>query len=293
MIARRSDLPLDRDSHNRYLPWIIAFMVFLAALALAGVLVLDSMAGRWDADAGATLTVQVPPGTDAAADSRRVAAAMAVVESTPGVLHVQVLGRDGLLALLEPWLGAAGAADDLPLPRLIDVELDGDAAVDVAALERRVAAAAPGASIDDHRVWLDRLVRLVRAVEALAALATLLMALATIGTVVFATRTGLAIHQDVIEVLHLIGAQDDYIARQFAARALHLGLRGGLIGITLAAPTLLIVDGLAARLEAGLLPDLSLAVIDWLAIAALPLAAAAIAMLTARLTVTRTLARLP
>jgi cell division transport system permease protein len=293
MISRRSDLPLDTETHGRYLPWIIAFMVFLAALALAGMLVLDSMVGRWDADAGATLTVQVPPSADAEADTRRVTAAMTVIEATEGVLHARVLGRDGLLALLEPWLGAAGAADDLPLPRLIDVELDGDASVDVEALGRRVAAAAPGASIDDHRVWLDRLVRLVRAVEVLALLATLLMAVATVGTVIFTTRTGLAIHHDAIEVLHLIGAHDDYVARQFAARALFMGLRGGAIGIALAAPTLLVVDGLAARLEAGLLPDLSLSVVHWVAIALLPVVAAVIAMVTARLTVTRTLAGMP
>jgi cell division transport system permease protein len=293
MISRRSDLPLDKDNHARYLPWIVAFMVFLAALALAGMLVLDNLAGRWDADAAATLTVQMPPGANSEADTRHITAAMAVIEATKGVLHARVLGRDGLLALLEPWLGATGAAEDLPLPRLIDVELDGDAAVDVEALERRVAAAAPGASIDDHRVWLDRLVRLVRAVQVLALLAALLMAAATVGTVIFATRTGLAIHHDVIEVLHLIGARDDYVARQFATRALMLGLRGGLIGVALAVPTLLVVDGLAVRLEAGLLPDLSLAATDWLAIAILPAAAAAIAMVTARLTVTSTLAGLP
>jgi len=293
MISRRSDLPLDKDNHARYLPWIVAFMVFLAALALAGMLVLDTLAGRWDADAAATLTVQVPPGANSEADTRHTTAAMAVIEATEGVLHARVLGRDGLLALLEPWLGATGAAEDLPLPRLIDVELDGDTVVDVDALERRVAAAAPGASIDDHRVWLDRLVRLVRAVQVLALLATLLMAAATVGTVIFATRTGLAIHHDVIEVLHLIGARDDYVARQFATRALMLGLRGGLIGVALAVPTLLVVDGLAVRLEAGLLPDLSLAATDWLAIAILPAAAAAIAMVTARLTVTSTLAGLP
>ena len=28
-------------------------------------------------------------------------------------------------------------------------------------------------------------------------------------TIIFATRTGLAIHHDVIEILHLMGAQDD------------------------------------------------------------------------------------
>ena len=41
MFARRSDLPLDKDALSRFLPWLIAFMVFLAVMAMAGVLVLN------------------------------------------------------------------------------------------------------------------------------------------------------------------------------------------------------------------------------------------------------------
>ncbi len=36
MLARGADLALDDDPANRYLPWIVALMVYLAALALAG-----------------------------------------------------------------------------------------------------------------------------------------------------------------------------------------------------------------------------------------------------------------
>ena len=78
-----------------------------------------------------------------------------------------------------------------------------------------------------------------------------LIGLATIGTVIFTTRTGLAVHQEAIEVLHLIGAQDSYIARQFATRALMLALRGGLIGLALAVPTLIAIGILSAAMDAG------------------------------------------
>ena len=64
--------------------------------------------------------------------------------------------------LLEPWLGADTAAEDLALPRLIDVRIDPAHASDLAALRAQLAAAAPGAVLDDHRLWLDRLAALVR-----------------------------------------------------------------------------------------------------------------------------------
>ena len=293
MFSKRTDLSLDRDALGRYLPWLIAFMVYMAVLALAGLLVLGALTRYWDPDVSGTMTVQIPPTGSAEDDDKRVLAAVKLLLREPAILDAEAITKGRLMALLEPWLGNGEMSADLPLPRLIDVEIKPGADFDIAALSHRLEVAVPGATLDDHRIWLDRLVRLVRSVEALAALVLALMSSATVGTVVFTTRTGLAIHHDVIEVLHLIGAHDGYIARQFAQRALSLGLRGGLIGLALAVPTLLAIGSLASRMEAGIMPTLTLAPIHWLAIVSLPLLAAAIAMLTARLTVTRTLARMP
>ena len=293
MLSRRSDLPLDRDELSRFLPWLVAFMVYLAVLALAGTLVLNALAERWDRDVSGTLTVQIPPGAGPRDDEARLHTALAMFRELPGVAYAEPLDQGSLMALLEPWLGDMEATADLPLPQLIDVALTPDAKLDIAALSRRLAATVSGATIDDHSIWLARLVGMVRAVEALAGAILVLICVSTVGTVIFTTRTGLAVHREAIEVLHLIGAQDTYIARQFASRALALGLRGGVAGLALAVPTLLGIGFLSARLEAGLLPRLTLSVEHWLALAILPLAAALIAMLTARFTVMRTLARMP
>lgn len=289
MFSRRSDLPLERDALGGFLPWLIAFMVYLAIIALAGVLVLETMAGRWDKGMSGTLTVQIPAtGKD---DDRRLEAAMGVIRAMPGVFHAEALDTGRLMALLEPWLGASAGIEDFPLPRLIDVEVASGSRVDAAALSRRLAAVAPGSTVDDHGVWLNRLIRLIRTAEILAAVVMALIGLACVGTVIFTTRTGLAIHQEAIEVLHLIGAQDKYVARQFANRALSLGLRGGVAGMALAAPTLLGLGALARSME--VLPDFSLSAVHWGVLAGLPLIAALIAMVTARVTVLRTLARMP
>ncbi len=295
MLAHRSDLPLDRDAISRFLPWLIAFMVYLACLALAGMLTLGAVAERWDTGISGTLTVQIIPSESSAAapkEVRRIEAALDILRTTPGIAGAEVIGEGRIMALLEPWLGSIGGSGDLPLPRLIDVELKAGAELDTAALSKRLRQAVPGTTVDDHGVWLDKLVRLLRAVEILASLVLVLIGAATVGTVVFTTRTGLAIHQEVIEVLHLIGAQDSYVAKQFATRALILGLRGGIIGLVLAVPTLMGIGVLAARMEVGLLPDFTFTPAHWAAMVCLPLAVALIAMLTARLTVMKTLAEM-
>jgi len=289
MFTRRTDLQLERDSLGRFLPWLIAFMVYLSVLALAGMLTLDDIAGRWDKGMSGSLTVQMPPGKGA---DKPMQAALKVLKSTPGISSAVMLSEDKLMALLEPWLGQGSFGAELPLPRLIDVTLKGDAEINIAALQRRLQAVAPGAAVDDHGIWLEHLINLIQTVKALALAVLMFIALATTATVIFATRTGLAIHHEAIEVLHLIGAQDSYIARQFASRALMLGLRGGIFGLLLALPTIWGIGSLARSLQAGLLPEFSLGLGHWAILASLPVAVALIAMISARLTVMKTLTKM-
>lgn len=292
MFVRRTDLAIERDALGRFLPWIIAFMVYLASLALAGVLVLDALIDRWDRGIGGTLTIQMVP-VKGEANQERIDIALKLLRETAGVVRADRIGEERLLTLLEPWLGAMQSLEDLPLPILIDVELAPGADLAPSDLGKRLATAVPGTSVDDHRIWLDRLVRLIRTLQILALAIFGLALLSTAATVVFTTRTGLSVHHEAIEVLHLIGARDSYVAEQFSGRALILGLRGGFLGVALAVPTLAGLVHLARTMEGGLAPEISFAPTHWVAFAVLPVLAGLIAMLTARTTVLGTLSRMP
>lgn len=295
LLARRSDLPLKNDATSRFLPWLVALMVFLAAVGIAAVFVLNGVVDRWDRDVAGTLTVQIAPALGeggAVGTQERVDKAVELLRGTPGVLSARALTQDELVGLVEPWLGSSDLVGDLPLPRLVDVSLEPGAGVDVDALARALTQAVPGASVDDHRVWLSRLVHLSRTIEWFAGGTLALIGLVTALTVVYATRTGMAVHGEIIEVLHLTGAHDDYIARQFAERTFVLGLRGGVFGVGAAVPALIAIAASARQLEGGFLPELALPLAGWLSIALLPAAAALLAMAAARVTVHRTLGRL-
>ena len=291
MFGGRSDLPFESDAAGRFLPVIVAFMVFLAALALSGAIVLEAATARWSESLRSALTVQIAAGqraeTEAAIDT-----ALDILLSTEGIESAETLPEADIVALLEPWLGTGNVSLDLPLPRLIDVGLRAGPPPDVAALAARIEAAVPGARLDDHQVWVSGLVRLGRSVQAVAAAIVALIGMAAVAVVVFTTRAGLAVHQEIIEIMHIIGARDSYIARQFQRHALALGLRGGVVGLGLAAVTLAGGVALAGEVAAPLLPRLEFPWAGWAALAALPLVVAAIATLTARFTVMRALARL-
>lgn len=302
MLRLRSDLPLGRDASGRFVPWIVGFMVYLAALAVAGALTLGNVAQRWQAGISGTLTVQIAPpesapdsadpGALAASREARLEQVLAVIRATPGIAGVEVLGPDAMDRLLEPWLGPGSAELGLPIPDLVSVALRPGAEIDLPALSAAIAAAVPGAEVDDHRRWLDDLAVFVRSVELLAAVVVSLVCLAAVLTVVFVTRTGLAVHRRVIEIVHLIGARDAYIAGQFQEYALRLGLIGGIAGSVLAGVTLVALQSLFTGLETPLLTGLGLGAGHWAALAILPVAAALVAMVTARLTVLRSLARM-
>jgi cell division transport system permease protein len=286
---------LERDGSGRFLPWMIALMVYLAAMALAGMVALDGAVSRWDRALVGTLTVQLPATSAGALDQ-----VLTLLRATPGVRSATPLDDAATAALLKPWLGDAVALDELSLPRLVDVRIDPATALDRGALEERLKAAA-GARLDDNRRWLDQVLDTVLAVEIVAGAIVALIAIATIISIVFATRTGLAIHHGTVEVLHLIGAHDGYIADQFQWQALRLGLRGGIIGLVPAVLTLLALGagggdrGPIPRLAPGIeaLPRFALGAFGWLILLLLPPAAGLTALATARITVLRGLARMP
>lgn len=286
-----TDLPFHQDQSTRFLPWIVALMVLLAGLASAAVLIVHSAVASWDNGLTGRMTVQIPAESGDAEAQRDTIVAM--LRATKGIIAADPLDAVAIASLLEPWLGDAASAADLPLPLLVDVQLAADARIDAARLAERLADVAPGIAVDDHRVWLSGLIDLARMVELVALVVVALIGLSAVATVIFATRSGFAVHYDIIELLHFMGARDSYVAAQFQGHAMRQGLRGSLMG-TLSAAALLAFIGFAARdIDAAFMPPLALETWQWGILAAVPLSAVAIAMATARLTVLRALVRMP
>jgi cell division transport system permease protein len=287
----RLDLPLRRDASTRFLPWIIALMVYLAAIGGTGLIWLRDTVGRWDASLASALTLQVPADTD----QPRLDMALATLRQTKGVLSAQLLQPDETAKLLQPWFGDGVSVANLPLPRLINIKVDPHAAIDYVTLRGHLASIAPGASLDNNQSWLgsvrDFALRVEEVITAGVAAVTILI----IAIIIFTARIGLAIHGSVIELLHLLGAQDAYIARQFQVHALWLGLRGGIIGVVAAAVTMAVLRP-AVHMLALPVPFAPYDIFDWqvgvLLIVAFA-AAGGVAMMTARITVLRQLTRMP
>jgi len=287
----RSDLPLAGDASARFLPWIIGCMVYLAALALAGALSAENLAGRWHAELAGRFTVEMPPSPPSDEKEAKLRDITGLLSKIDGVTAVKLVGASEKAALLQPGLGGIELPAAITLPDLIVVEAG--KAVDLAKVSVDLIAIDPAIRVDDHANWHGDLLAFSNSMTIVALIVLSLIALTAVSTVIFVTRTGLAIHRRVIEIVHLVGAQDTYIARQFLFHALRLGLAGGAVGAALAAATWLGLQRWLSGGNSGLLPSLTLSTGDWLAVAAVPVALAIVAMFTAQVTVLILLGREP
>jgi cell division transport system permease protein len=219
---------------GRSLTLVISIMCFLACLTAGAVYMIKESADAWLKDLASEVTVQVSPrdGSDIEKTLRDVST---LLTETAGVTSVRVLALEDSTALLEPWLGKSDALKALPVPRLIAVGVDRDAAPDLAAVSRSLSEKFEGVSLDDHRQW-QRQIRTVTRSLALGGIAILvLVAAATTAIIVSATKSSMASNREIVEVLHFVGATDRFIAREFEKHFLRLGIRAGLVGAGLAA----------------------------------------------------------
>lgn len=214
---------------GRALVAVVAIMTFLASLTAGGVVLVSQAASEWQADVSREVTVQLIPAAGRDIDAL-VDKAASVARNFPGIGDVRVYSKNESAQLLEPWLGAGLKLEELPVPRLIVVKIAPGAAPDIPQLRNMLAEQVPGATLDDHRGWIERMRAMAGTAVAAGIGILALMIVATILSVTFATRGAMATNRNVIEVLHFVGAKNGFIASNFQRHFLMLGLQGGAIG---------------------------------------------------------------
>lgn len=281
---------LPREKGAAPLDLVIAVMAFLAAIALGASLLANRTAEGWQTGLAGKLTVQVLPpdnGPPEPALTTETQAVLTILNATSGIVHAAPLSQAETQKLVEPWLGKGVLVADLPLPRMIDATVMPGAKVDIPVLRAKLKAAAPDSTLDDHRHWLTRLSAVADTVIWSAYGILALIALATAATAAFATRAGLQAHHEIVALLHQMGAHWGFIARAFDRHYFVTTLLASTAGAGLAA----ILFVAAGSLEyvgvepVPFLPPLTLHASELVWLAAVPLVAAAIAWITARLSV--------
>jgi cell division transport system permease protein len=277
---------------GRALVAVVAIMTFLGSLTIGAVTIVLGAAADWQSEVAREVTIQVRPmaGRDIEAD---VAKAAELARAAPAIAEVRPFSQEESARLLEPWLGSGVSLESLPVPRLIVVRVKPGQQADFSTLRAALAAQVPGASLDDHRSWIERM-RAMTDSAVIGGLTILALVLAaTVLSVTFATRGAMATNRPIVEVLHFIGAKEGYIAGQFQRHFLALGLEGGAIGGATALVLFALLQLMGERIagpEGGILfGTLSIGAAGYLAVVAQVVLIAVVTAWTSRRVVNRTL----
>ncbi len=214
---------------GRALVVVVAIMTFLSCVTFGAVTLVRDTASAWENQISTEATIQIKP-ADGLDMEAALATAAGIASEFPGVKATRIVDRTATARLLEPWLGSGLDIDQLPVPRLIVVTIDETNPPDFDAIRAAFAPKLPTASLDDHRTWVNRLVAMAHTTVTIGVAILALMLSATVMTVVFATRGAMAGNGHIIEVLHFVGAEARFIARQFHKQFLLTGMKGASIG---------------------------------------------------------------
>ncbi len=213
---------------------VITIMSFLASLTAGSVYMINEAADSWFNDIASEVTVQVNLVGNTHAE-QRIKKVSQFLRRQPGIVDVTPLTLKDSADLLEPWLGTSAALKELPIPRLIAVQIDRKNPANLKQLSRRLSKEFVKVTLDDHRHWQNQIRKMTRALAIIGFSILFFVGLATFAIVLSASRAAMGANKDIIEVLHFVGAKQHFIAHEFEKHFLILGIRAGLLGATLAA----------------------------------------------------------
>lgn len=287
-ITYSADIPFTRDDARSMLPVMVACLTAFVCLLLSVSVSLSSQASRASSVANAGFQLVVPAKT--AGDAAIMARITKLVKETSGVKQVTVVGHDKMQDLLKPWLGEQILFDALDVPVLLDVVPETSVgAISTTALLTQLQAIDRAITLEQHGPWQRDVSKAARLVHVfLLGLAIVLLA-CVVGMVVLLARMALKLHFKTVSLLHLFGASDAYISKQFERNSMRLVARGAFVGVGLAVLAFLaLIHGLSGH-ENPLLPVLRVSgvhVVLWLS---LPVFISFMSVLATRVSVQRML----
>ena len=217
-----------------------------------------------------------------------------MLNTQAGVSDISMTARDDLKHLIQPWLGSSSLFDDLPMPGLISAQVNSTEYPHIVTqLQESLLVIAPDIRLDTHEKWLADLFRLTGSMQIVIVCFVLVIGVTTVAAVAGAVKSQIEIHRPDVELLHLMGAYDSYITRQFVRHSSIVVLLGSFAGIIMAALALLILGLVLRARDYSILPELDMNAGYFIWLLALPLFIWLISAISTRVTVLRVLTRIP
>lgn len=297
-LLRKNEIPVEDEETSLFMYVLSSIYMYLFVIVLALVMAINAMVTNWEKDILGAITIQIIPiedehkKIDTDKTEEQLNKVLQFVENAKGVKSVNVIDDKTVEKLMTPWLGNKVDISSLPIPQLLDVQLKEDVEINYDEMTQGLHKITNNASIDNHRLWLNRLLKFAGSLKTLALCVLIMVTGICAFSIYYSARTSLGINLNFIEILHIIGAKDDYIAKQYAKSYAKIGFFSGIIGLIFAIPSIVLVSKYGISTGSGLLNSASLSTLHWLIIMITPLFSMSYSMVTAYYTVRKSLEKM-
>ncbi|MDR2933950.1 MAG: hypothetical protein LBU68_01560 [Rickettsiales bacterium] len=282
------------DSDSNLLSLITALMVFIASLSAMCVMGVNNLFNAWNQDLNGQITIQALPFDKKNNVMTKVELKKKVddilinLKSRKEFSNVNLITDSEIDEMLKPWLGASVESFDIPIPYLIDAKVDysdDGEHTNLAVLERDLKDVFGPLSIEDHKKWLTDIRKIKSSVQFLAYFILVAIILTTSVTVIYTTSASFKAQKNSVEIFHLIGAFDEFIASQFARSVFKLTLLGSLTGFVLFLIVFGVIAAIISDLTGTIFDYMQFSFVDVFTIFSIPFISAMLAKSTAKNTV--------
>lgn len=273
---------------------IMIIMVYVGSLALAAQAMLARSALAWGHDLENRVTVEVPSSfrEDPILREQKGQKILEAVRAMPDIMIAKPISKKEMGRLLKTWVNDEKLLDVLPLPYLIDVQLEAGTKIDIDEMKANLSKDVDTVLVHMHAGWMGSLMGFVRGLAGLATVMLLLTGLSIVAVVSIVCRAAISAQHNTISLLHYMGATDQVIAfavqthiKKLAVPACLIGFAAAVVTVLLLAVMLGVMGGLSLIAPLGI-------VTMGLTMALVPVVAGLLSYWTARLSVLRLLRRL-
>ena len=286
----KTDIAFKTDLNKSFLPFITAFMVFVASITLATALIGNNITSDWNQHMSNNITIQVLPDMKAKNPSQEIESRIKnitkILKQTPGIKSYYAMTKDETTELLKPWIGDKL---DITLPRIISTQISDIIPLNLEALTKEIKNYSSLIKLETYEDWMYDFKSTISAIQTLLSLIILLILATTAITISYATKSGLNINKKVINIMHMVGATNKYISTHFSRQMMILAISGGIAGYIISCIVIFILKSISKDLSNGIISNFEFPSYIYLEMLIIPIIAGIIAKISAILTIKKEL----
>lgn len=289
------------DIGTQFVTTLIALISALAVLCCAALIQLAKLEKRWSNSLQGHITIEVPAlredGSFRSLDqvivmSQQVREKLQAVEV---IKEIKAYTKEELAALIAPWAGEEALLDNLPIPGMVSITLHSNTTTEQAlpAIIKVLGTVSRDLRLDVNDRWARDIQRLASLLTLISAVIALALIFSIVMTVAGSVKARLANQAAEIDLLHLMGASDEYIIRQFQIHVLKLVSLASSGGLIVGLAVLAGIGWFLNRIELELLNNVGWSILQWTIILALPVMICLLSWFVAKITVSNALKTMP